>query len=159
MIQMKYPKIDLTPLTAYLTGAIIGDGNLANYSKSKTDPSPDYRISIDISDREHLKYIEKLIKSIISTTTTPKEPKQRGNRVPRLFLLVRNKALFNFLNTEMEVPKGKKSSIVKVPSKIGSSSNEIKKHFLAGYFDADGGFRGKTFRFHNCKLRIKGRYK
>ena len=140
-------KIDLTPKTAYLTGVIIGDGNLCGSTKSKTDLSPDYRISIDISDKEYLLSIEKIIKSIIQTKTIPKQPHQRGNRIPRWYLAIRNKELFNFLCKEMEIPKGKKSNIVGIPSKILKSSDEIKKHFLAGYFDTDGGFRGNALGF------------
>ena len=141
-------KIKLTTKTAYLTGVITGDGNLSNYVKSKkSDLSKDYRITIDISDKGYLTFVLKLIKSIIITSTTLKVPSQRGNRIPRLKLQVRNKDLFKFLNEIMEIPKGAKSSKVFVPSIIKDSSANIKKYFLAGYFDTDGGFRGTTLGF------------
>ena len=140
-------KIDLTPKTAYLTGVIIGDGNLCGSTKSKTDLSPDYRISIDISDKEYLLNIEQIIKSLIQTKTIPKQSPQRGDRIPRWYLAIRNKGLFNFLCKDMEIPMGKKSNIVSIPPKILSSSDEIKKHFLAGYFDTDGGFRANALGF------------
>lgn len=156
---MNYQKIEskiyLNSKTAYLTGVVIGDGNLSNYAKSKkSDLSKDYRITIDISDKNYLAFILKLIKSIINTNTTPKVPNQRGNRIPRLKLQVRNKNLFKFLSETMEIPKGAKSPIVFVPSIIEKSSQEIKKYFLAGYFDTDGGFRGDTLGFTTASKRL-----
>ena len=133
---------------------MIGDGNLSNSVKSKTDSSPDYRISIDISDKKYLIYIYDLIKTMIKTKTVPKKATKRGNRIPRLFLYVRNKSLFYFLNKEMEIPKGKKSSVVFVPPKIKKASNEIKRYFLAGYFDTDGGFRGRTLGFTTASKKL-----
>tara|TARA_Y100000310_G_C20502428_1_gene724673 strand:- start:584 stop:988 length:405 start_codon:yes stop_codon:yes gene_type:complete len=54
----------------------------------------------------------------------------------------------------MEIPRGKKSSIVFVPEKIKKASLEIKKYFLAGYFDTDGGFRGSTLGFTTASKRL-----
>ena len=141
------PKITFSTKTAYLAGLIIGDGNLNGSSKSKRDLSKDYRIKIDISDKEYLLLIEKMIKSIINTKSSPKKPVQRGNRKERLYLQIRNKGLYRFLNEEMEIPAGKKSDIVIVPKKVLNSNRDIKKNFLSGYFDADGGFRGKSLGF------------
>ena len=129
----KIEKIDLTPKTAYLTGVIIGDGNLSSSVKSKTDLSKDYRMYIDISDREYLIYLSRLIKSIIKTKTNPKQPSKRGNRIPRLYLQIRNKDLFYFFYKEMEIPRGKKSSIVFVPSKINNSSKEKKVNVVISF--------------------------
>jgi intein/homing endonuclease len=143
----KIKLISLIPKTAYLTGVIVGDGNLANWSKSKKDFSQDYRITIDISDLKYLKYLEKLIKSVVKTKATPNSPRQRGNRIPRPFLFIRNKSLFYFFHENMGIPKGKKSNYVSVPHRITKASNSIKKNFLAGYFDTDGGFRGNTLGF------------
>ena len=151
----KIKKIDITPRTAYLAGVIIGDGNLSSSVKSKTDLSKDYRMYIDISDREYLIYLSRLIKSIIKTKTNPKQPSKRGNRIPRLYLQIRNKDLFYFFYKEMEIPRGKKSSIVFVPSKINNSSKEIKRSFLAGYFDTDGGFRGHTLGFTTASKKLQ----
>lgn len=148
-------EIELNPETAYLTGFIIGDGSLANSCKSRTDPSKDYRISVDISDIDHLFKIAELIKTIISTSSSPKARQQAGNRVPRSYLFIRNKSLFMFLHKEMKIPIGNKSSIVHVPSKVVESSFEVKKHFLAGYFDADGGFRGGSLGFTTASERMQ----
>ena len=146
--------IKLNPKTAYLSGVIIGDGNLSNYYKSKTDKSKDYRIYIDMSDKEFVLYIEQLIKSIIKTKSSPKKAIQRGNRIPRLYLQIRNKELFYFLHYNMEIPLGNKSSIVIVPTKIKEASKEIKRAFLAGYFDTDGGFRSNSLGFTTASIKL-----
>jgi intein/homing endonuclease len=150
----KINKIELTPKTAYLTAVIIGDGNLSNYVKSKSKPSPDYRIIIDVSDKGYLCDLSKLFKTIINTKSIPRMPIQRGRRKPRLYFAFRNKSLFYFFHKDMEIPKGKKSSIVFIPRKIKESSLEIKKAFLAGYFDTDGGFRGNSLGFTTASKRL-----
>lgn len=147
-------KIELNTKTAYLTGAIVGDGNLSNSPKSKTDHSRDYRISIDLSDTKYLFKIYELIKSIIPTKTIPRKSHIKGNRVPRLHLFVRNKKLFLFFNEYMQIPAGNKSFIVFVPPRIMTGSNNLKRYFLAGYFDADGGFRGHTLGFTTASKKL-----
>lgn len=147
-------KIKLTPKTAYLAGAIIGDGNLSNSLKSKNDKSKDYRISFEASDQEYVDYILEIIKSIILTKTESKDV-YRNNRAPKRYFHVRNKELFIFLSDKMEIPKGKKSSIVALPATILSADNEIKKSFLAGYFDTDGGFRGNTLGFTTASIKLQ----
>jgi len=116
--------------------------------------SKDYAITIDMSDRLYLNYLSELIKTLIFTRTNPKEPLKRGNRIPRLYLRIRNKELFKFFNERMEIPKGAKSNRVFVPTSIEKSSQEIKKHFLAGYFDTDGGFRSNTLGFTTASKRL-----
>jgi intein/homing endonuclease len=148
-------KIILSKTTAYLTGIVIGDGNLSGCVKSKkTDLSKDYKITIDISDKEHLIFIHDLIKSMIKTKTEPRESTKRENRLPRLYIQIRNKELYNYFNKIMCIPAGAKSSIVFVPDVIKNSSDTIKKYFLAGYFDADGGFRGKSLGFTTASKRL-----
>jgi intein/homing endonuclease len=150
----KKNSISLSNDTAYLSGLIIGDGNLSNYTKSKTDLSRDYRIYIDLSDFEYVYYLEKLIKSLIITKSKPVQAKQRGIRKPRLILQIRNKELFQFLNEVMEIPKGNKCAIIRVPNIILNSSSSIKKSFVAGYFDADGGFRSGTIGFTSASNKL-----
>ncbi len=143
----KLVPIELTNKTAYLTGVIIGDGHISNSSKSKTDKSVDYRIVIDLIDKKYSFYISKLVKSIIHTKSVSKPIIPKPNRAQRFVFQFRNKSFFYFLTKDLDIPNGSKSSLVQVPKKIKSSSNEIKKHFVAGLFDTDGGFRGKTLGF------------
>ncbi len=150
----KKTEIILNNETAYLAGAIIGDGYLANKTKSKKDLSKDYQIKIDLSDKKYLILLFRILKKLTNTKSTPKVPKMRGNRKERLYILVRNKALFEFLTIKLGIPSGAKSSKVFMPDLIKKSSTAIKKHFLAGYFDTDGGFRNKTLGFTTASVRL-----
>lgn len=150
----KIKPIELTPKTAYLTGAIIGDGHISNSFKSQNDKSRDYRIVIDVTDEHYSSVIFKLINSVISTVSTPKSPKIRGNRKKSFYLQVRNKSLFYFLTDSMQIPAGAKSHIVHVPDRIKRSSGEIKKYFLAGLFDTDGGLRQNSIGFCTASKRL-----
>ena len=59
--------IELTTKTAYLAGVIVGDGHISNSNKSKTHKSKDYKIVIDLDNKEYLCLLVDLIKSIIDT--------------------------------------------------------------------------------------------
>ena len=131
---------------AYLIGALVGDGYISDRCKSKKDLSKDYRISIEISD---ILYLEKvlfpLFKNIISTKSIPKRRKRQGKKESSCFML-RNKNLYLFLTEEIGLIAGKKEGLV-VPTKIINSNMELKKNFVAGLFDTDGGFRGGSLGF------------
>jgi len=150
----KIKPIKLKEETAYLAGVIIGDGHIADCTKSKEDQSRDYRIVLDIADKDYLNLLCKMIKSIVKTESIPKYPKMRGNRKERLYFQFRNKSFFYFLTKSLGIAKGAKSSVVEVPIKIKNSSKEIKKYFLAGLFDTDGGFRGNTLGFTTASKKL-----
>ena len=150
----KVKSIKLTKKTAYLAGVIIGDGHISDSFKSKTSKSKDYRIVIDIADKDYLYLITKLIKSVIRTKSIPKNSKPRGNRKERLCFQFRNKSFFYFLTRFLEIKKGAKSSEVVIPAKIKNSPESIKKYFLAGLFDTDGGFRGNTLGFTSASEEL-----
>ena len=152
VIQVK--PINLTPKTAYLTGVIIGDGHISGSCKSQNDRSKDYRIVIDVTDEHYAKFIFRLIKSIVLTKSVLRRPKTRGNRKQSFYLQIRNKSLFYFLTAFMGIPAGAKSSVVSVPPQIKTSTLTIKKHFLAGLFDTDGGLRQGTIGFCTASPRL-----
>ncbi|MBR9683893.1 hypothetical protein GOV03_05130 [Candidatus Woesearchaeota archaeon] len=149
---VKIKKIELNPITAYLAGVIIGDGHISNSTKSKTDLSKDYRIGIELSGKEYLEYLIKLIKDIIITKSTLRESKRRGKK--RLYFLFRNKSFFYFLTEDLRIPNGAKSKRVFVPEKIKNSNLIIKKNFIAGLFDTDGGFRGGGIGFTSASEEL-----
>ncbi len=60
-------KIELTETTAYLAGVIVGDGHISNSTKSTFDKSPDYRITIELIDKDYLTFVSELIETIIQT--------------------------------------------------------------------------------------------
>ena len=159
MYRKKNPvTITLNNDTAYLAGVIAGDGHISASYKSCDKRFKDYKINIDISDKEYLRRIFEIIKTIIPTKTSLTIPRQRGNRIQRLSMALRNKELFLFFTETLGIPSGKKSQIVKVPELILNSDIELQKQFLAGYFDTDGGFRGGTLGFttasHNMQKDV-----
>ncbi len=140
---------------AYFVGALIGDGHISNAVKSKMkDLSPDYRIVFDVSDVSLANELMKILNILIITKSIPFNSSIKKNRLHRKTVQVRNKKLFLYLTEELKVPKGAKSSIVFVPSQIKSSSFLIKKHFIAGYFDTDGGLRGGTLGFTSASKQM-----
>ena len=147
--------IPLNSKTAYLCGVIIGDGYITDSKKSKKQPSPDHRISIDISDKKFLNYLYFLIKTIVETKSKPRNSNQRKNTIPRLTFNFRNKELYYFFRYALGIPAGNKSSIVSVPPKITDGTRKLKRNFIAGYFDADGGFRGGTLGFTTASKKMQ----
>ena len=145
--------MELTVELAWLCGLIIGDGHLYNSAKSKRDASPDYRIAIDISSKECMAEAYNIIYKLTKTTSTPKRVAQKG-RKPRLRLDVRNKALFKILTEELGIAKGKKCDCASIPAQIIHAQHQIKKAFIAGYFDADGGKRGHTIGFTSASKQL-----
>lgn len=152
----KINKISLSEKTAYLAGVIVGDGHLCSSHKSNVTKSKDYKIAIEVIDLNFLREFEKIVKSIIKTKSTIKmRTDNRGNRKNLYYFQFRNKSLYYFLNKDLAIPKGKKSSIVKVSKPIFNSIS-LQKHFLSGLFDTDGGIRGKTLGFTSAsKLLMK----
>ena len=95
-----------------------------------------------------------MITSIISTKSKPKIPVKRGNRKERLYFQFRNKSFYYFLTKQLDIKPGNKSSSVSVPIKIKKSSRDIKKYFLAGLFDTDGGFRSHSIGYTTASKKL-----
>jgi intein/homing endonuclease len=137
---------------AYLIGVLVGDGYICNSLKSKTDFSKDYRISIEVIDIDYMEsVIYPIFKNLVSTKSMPRRRKREGKKESSYFML-RNKQLYNFLVTDIGLIAGKKDNL-DVPKVILNSCIDIKRNFVAGLFDTDGGFRGKGIGF-TMKSRI-----
>jgi len=135
--------IELNETTAHLAGVIIGDGYIdGGFKGGKTPNSKSYRVSIDLTDFESMSFIVSIIKEIIPTSVKIRIVKARLRCKPTWRFSVSNKSLWHFFTKTLGVPAGKKSRLVSVPQPILNGSNVIKKTFLAGIFDADGGLRG-----------------
>jgi intein/homing endonuclease len=156
VIEMNVGKIYKLPInnkTAYIAGVIIGDGNISNSKKSKTDHSKDYRITIEMIDKEFLETFSKLIKSLITTKSKVKCRLRDTKDKPHYSFQFRNKSFYYFLVNDLEIPAGKKSNIVQIPHKL-LSSMKLQKHFLAGLFDTDGGIRSNTLGFTSASQQL-----
>jgi len=135
-----YP-IQLNEKTAYLAGVIIGDGYISGSFKTKNGRS--YRISIDLIDFEFISTIAALIKQVVKTTAKIRELKIRDRCQATWSFAVSNKSLWYFFTETLKVPFGAKSRLVNIPEKIRNSAEPIKRQFLAGLFDTDGGLRSE----------------
>lgn len=146
-------QIPLTEVTAYLAGVIIGDGHISNSTKSKTDKSLDYRITIELSEENFLTEIASLTKNIIQTKSKVIKRKLREDKSQHYYFQFRNKSFYYFLTTDLGIPFGKKSNFVKIPTKIRNCF-DLQWPFLAGLFDTDGGIRGKTVGFTSSSIDL-----
>lgn len=134
-----YP-ISLNEKTAYLAGVIIGDGYLADYFKS--DNGRSYKVQIDLTDFDFITTIASLTKKIIPTGARIIQKKVPAVNKSTWTFSVSNKSWWHFLTQTLKIPFGKKSRVVSVPDQIIKGSVSIKKAFLAGIFDTDGGLKG-----------------
>ena len=125
----------------YLAGVITGDGHIKNTVKHiGIDNSTDYGITIHSGNKNFLEFILKIIKEKVKTKTCVKLGKRS------YYISVRNKQLFKTLTEKIGIPKGKKSDIIEIP-KITKENNQFLLEFIAGFFDTDGGTRGKSIGF------------
>lgn len=139
-----YP-IPLNEKTAYLAGVIIGDGYISGGFKGPKSPnSRNYRVYIDLTDFEFISVIAALTKEVIPKSIPIREKKVPNGHLPSWSFTFTNKSWWYFFTETLGVPAGKKSRVVAVPLTILNSSNEVKRAFLAGLFDTDGGLRSKT---------------
>ena len=122
---------------AYLVAATICDGHIR----------PDkFTIIFENSDKNVMtKFIQKMsnvfeIKPMYRTVND-----KRYGRKLRYRTEITSKPITILLHEVFDVPRGKKSGIVKVPGVIKNSDRTIKWAFIEGVFDTDGGKRQKCF--------------
>lgn len=133
---------------SYLAGVISGDGHIKKGIKHiGKDYSKDYGIMIYSNNNSFLEYVLLLIKRKVKTITTIKPGKRS------YYISIRNKELHNVLSNIIGIPTGKKSDIIKIP-KIIKNNKEYLKHFIAGFFDTDGGFKGNSIGFCSASNQI-----
>lgn len=146
--------IPLTVTTAYLSGAIIGDGHLSKGTKSRNSTSSDYRVFIQVACKDYANVLLAMIKEVIATKATVKVS-EIPNRKSLFVVSVRNKSLHFFFTSALGIPAGAKSRVVVVPTRISNASDELKKAFLAGLFDTDGGLRSNRIGFVSASETLR----
>ena len=141
---------ELTPEIAYAAGFIIGDGNL----------SDSYRIRAVEENKDFMNlFVQNFGKAFGKT------PKVYFDTYNNSFVAyVYSKIIWEFFVNELEIPKGNKSSKVRIPTKIVSAEEAVKSAFLSGIFDAEGcvtkvkdshhpnGYVKIQFKVHNAEL-------
>ena len=145
-----HEKFVLMPAMAYVTGFIIGDGNLSN----------GYRIRAVEENEDFIKCFAEEFGKAFGKTPKIYFDKHNNSYVAYLY----SKIIWEFLIKELEIPNGTKSRDVRIPSKITASEDLIKSAFLSGIFDAEGcvtkvkdshhpnGYLKIQFKVHNSGL-------
>ena len=91
--------------------------------------------------------VEKLIKKYVETKSIVRLLKKREGKQQSYYFQIRNKRFYLWLVEFVKIPPGAKSRKLRLPEYILKGTYELKTSFLAGLFDSDGGFRGKTIGF------------
>lgn len=130
---------------AYLVGAILGDGHLR---------LKNLEIYFSQKEEKDVKKFQEKYNRVFCTDATCKKrtPKNKGTE---FYLKQSCKPIVRFLERFFEIPRGKKSHIIKVPEVIKNSEKRIKLAFLEGVFDTDGCIRKKGFRLTTASLEFR----
>lgn len=122
-------------------------------TKSKTNNCPDYRIDIELLEKELIQEIHNIILTIINTKSMPR-PVIRPNSKLTYRLQIRNKSPHHFLTATLNISTGKKSDKVIIPDLIKKSNDQTKISFLARLFDTDKVLRGNGIGFCSGSKRL-----
>lgn len=132
---------------AWLAATILCDGHI---DKNKS------RVVFNLSDRELIKKIEIAFNNIFEIKSCNYLIKDKPQSIKQLFgLNSENRGAVRFLNNFLEIPAGKKCDIIKVPESILQSSPEIKRAFLKGVFETDGGKRRKGLGLTSASKKFR----
>lgn len=158
----KMKEFTLDSDTAYLTGIIIGDGNIGSSLRSfpplkEIDP----RITIEIGDGTFLKeiiapVIQKVLQRKKKCAVSERKREERKHN-STWATQVRSKYFHKFLTETLALPKGKKAAIVSIERIIElTKENETARlALLAGIFDSDGGLRGNSIGQSTASLKLR----
>lgn len=119
---------------ACFVAAVIGDGHL---SKNKA------LVRIDGFDNNLMKKFKEVSEELFSREFNIYDWIDNGKR--RYCLRIDNTALYRILIKIFDIPKGKKSNIVRIPKYIKQSNSSIKSAFLIGILLTEGGKRRRGF--------------
>ena len=114
---------------------VIGDGHLI---KDK------FTITVESSNIDLLYTLSSMVNELFQIKTSIKKIKKRDGKKQTYHLSIYSKAIQELLSLIFEIPRGKKSAIVKVPSHISASKDEIKKAFIIGLLAAEGSRKGNN---------------
>lgn len=123
---------------AFLSGLVIGDGNLMKNA---------FRIRIEMVSKEILEMGKEKFWKTFSLSPRLIPLKSRFNWKQTFKIEIESKPIWIFFNKLLDIPCGKKSDIIKIPQIILESDKECLKQFIVGLFLADGSFKRKAVRF------------
>jgi len=128
----KLPKV-ISPELAWLVAAILCDGHLTLNGG---------RASFEVSDLKLVNTFSTIFSSIFQIRMNKLNIRDRVGYNQTYVRQVNNVPSSLFFNKVFGIPLGRKSAIIVVPEIIKQSDLEVKRAFLKGVFDTDGGKRG-----------------
>ncbi len=132
-----YLPLNLTEELACVLGMILGDGHLKKNEK---------KIVFEEVTFSQTKLFKEIIDYIFSYDQKIKRRiDKRKNRKVRYNVQINSTCIYLFFNKILEVPIGKKSNVIRVPSFILENTKEIQKSFLMGVLLTDGGKHNKGY--------------
>ena len=112
---------------AYLTGFVIGDGNVSSKSGN-------YLVRAVEENEIFINSFAELFEKVFN-----RKPKVYFDRYNNSYVAwIHSKQIWEHFVNDLEVPSGDKSTTVKVPNWIKICDESIKAAFLRGLFDAEG---------------------
>lgn len=136
---------ELTKDMAYVTGFIIGDGNISqSYIVRAVEENENF-----IKDFAGIFFL-----------AFGRMPKIYFDKYNNSFVAyVHSKEIWTYLANVMKIPKGTKSRIVRIPEEVKHSNEEIKCALISGLFDAEGSVIKMKDPIHHPKGYLKIQFK
>lgn len=128
---------------AFLCGIIVGDGHLEKFCDNGRKK---YKISVEMTDLRILNMFQNRLADEFGLETRARMRKPRPNRKNSFIVSFERKVLSMLFNEVFEIPRGRKSETVGVPSVI-MGDKTLQKSFVEGLFLADGGVNKNSIIF------------
>lgn len=122
--------LDVNPTISYLTGIIMGDGNITCISR-KVSKYPRTKIRIFNESEIFIKKVAKLFYRSFNYNPVISKKKDKNCFI----LTINNKIIYSYFVNVIGLEPKKKSSL-RVPKLV--SNSRLFRYFLAGLFDTDG---------------------
>lgn len=128
----------ITEDIAYLTGFIVADGYIKNTEKLlKRGKYPEHSVCMYDNSKIFLEYLKKIIESKFNIKCNLHFAKDKKGSLYALRCTA--SPVHRFFSIVLEVQEGDRTGKAKVPSLIKNASWNIKKAFIAGFCDGEGG--------------------
>ena len=136
------------PKLAYLTGVVLGDGHVKNYLR--TSGYPHYAIIIEKRKTEYsAKFLPALISSIFGPAPKIYFHRRKSDLVR---ISIASKIIHRIFTNLLGFSAGKKSGEPVKHAKLWP--DELKREFIAGLFDTDGGRSGNSYSLGSTSKQI-----
>ncbi len=130
---------------SFFVATIIGDGHLRRDK---------FQISIELSNKELINYIQNICLILFKRKFNINITKLREGKKQTYRIIISNKAIYNLLNIVFNIPRGKKSEIVRIPEIILNSNKSIKSAFLIGIMLTEGGKRKRGYGLSTASKKL-----